>query len=216
MKSDLYDRKWSKFLERVRLFRYVPFVEFILVSGSLATGKVREGSDFDVLVSARRGRIFTTRFLSMLVFELAGWRRKSADHAVGAPDKFCLNHFLTSTRYKLQPPYDKGWEELYSSLVPIMGDEEKMDQFFGVNDWLQVPRRYQRDHRYLGSGQSWIKGALEWLLSGRLGDWAESLVKGVQTRRIERGLEAAMGYKGRIIYDDEELQFHPDRTKWAD
>ncbi|MDZ4231209.1 MAG: hypothetical protein U1C52_00240, partial [Patescibacteria group bacterium] len=64
MKSDLYDRKWSKFLRKVKLFRFVPFVEFVLASGSLATGKVHEGSDFDVMVGVRPGRIFTARFFA--------------------------------------------------------------------------------------------------------------------------------------------------------
>ncbi|MEX2054468.1 MAG: hypothetical protein WD883_02925 [Candidatus Colwellbacteria bacterium] len=213
MKSDLYERKWSKFLKRVRLFRYVPFVDFVLASGSLATGRVRESSDFDVLVGVRQGRIFTTRFFAVLIFELGGYRRRAADHSVGAPDKICLNHFVTHRRYRLNPPYDSSYEELYRSLVPVMGDEEKMGQFFKDNDWLKPPRVYQRGDRYLGKGDSWFKRTLEFILGGSFGSLLERL-KGLQIIKVERGLKGAMGHDGRIAYTDDELQFHPDRSKW--
>jgi len=215
MKSDLYDRKWSKFLRRVRLFKFVPFVEFVLVSGSLATGRVRESSDFDVLVGVRQGRIFTTRFLSVLIFELAGYRRRAADHSVGAPDKICLNHFVTPKRYRLNPPYDDSYEELYRSLAPVMGDEERIRQFFDDNDWLKPPRTYQRDDRYVGEDTSRFKKSMEFVLGGRLGGWLEKRLKTPQVKRIERGLEGALGHDGRIVYTDGELQFHPDRSKWV-
>jgi len=128
MKSELYELKWKKFLKRVRPFRFVPFVEFVLAAGSLATGKVHEGSDFDVMVGVRQGRIFTARFFSVVIFELFGYRRKGTDHKGNVSDKICLNHFITESAYKLRPPYEGTWVELYQSLVPVMGDEEKIKE----------------------------------------------------------------------------------------
>lgn len=215
MRSDLYDRKWSKFLRRVKLFRFVPFVDFVMAAGSLATGKLREESDFDVIVGARKGRIFTVRFFAAAVFQVLGYRRKAIDHSNEAKDKICLNHFVAVDGYRLDPPYDGTLEELYRSLVPIMGDEEKIKEFFKSNDWLEPPRQYKRDERYMGEGRSWVKNVLKALLGGAFGDWLEQRLKNMQMRRIERGLESAMAHKGEIKYSDEELRFHPDRSKWV-
>ena len=214
MKSDLYARKWEKFLKRVRPFRFVPFVEFVLAAGSLATGKVHEGSDFDVMVGVRRGRIFTARFFAVVTFEIFGYRRRGADHKGNVADKICLNHFVTEKGYKLKPPYTGTWMELYQSLVLVMGDEEKIKQFFAANDWMNPRRVYKRDGRYIEGNKSFIKEFLEWALRGRVGDALEGSLKHMQVSRIEEGLDKALGYKGRVFWSDDELEFHPDRSKF--
>ena len=214
MKSDLYSRKWEKFLKRVRPFRFVPFVEFVLASGSLATGKVHEGSDFDVMVGVRPGRIYTARFFAIVIFEIFGYRRRVEDYRGDVSDKICLNHFVTNKRYKLEPPYSGSWEELYRSLAPVMGDEEEMKRFFEANDWLVPKRIYEKDGRYLGNGKSILGRFLERALSGGMGNSLERYLKRIQVSRIERGLDKALGYKGRVFWSDDELEFHPDRSKF--
>src|SRR3989344_7737796 len=72
----LLEKKWKILQRRSRLFRYIPFIDFVLVSGSMAMGDAKENSDFDVIIGARRGRIFTVRFLCWLVFSIFGWRAK--------------------------------------------------------------------------------------------------------------------------------------------
>src|SRR3989344_1192370 len=51
MESNLSEKKWRKFLSRVWLFKFIPFVDFVLASGSLATGNPRteraEQSSYD-------------------------------------------------------------------------------------------------------------------------------------------------------------------------
>ena len=46
----LYDKKWRKFLRRSWLFRFIPFLDFALGAGSMATGAVNANSDFDVIL----------------------------------------------------------------------------------------------------------------------------------------------------------------------
>lgn len=214
MKSELYDLKWKKFLKRVRPFRLVPFVDFVLAAGSLATGKIHEGSDFDVMVGVRQGRIFTSRFFSATTFELFGYRRRGSNHKENASDKICLNHFITEKAYRLRPPYDGTWMELYQSLVPIMGDEDKIKRFFDENDWVDPKRIYKRDVRYIEASTSSIKRFLEHILGGKMGDVLEKTLKRMQVARIEAGLIKALGTKGRVYWSDDELEFHPDRGKF--
>lgn len=213
----LYDKKWMKFLKRTWLFRYIPFVEFVLAAGSLATGNIHEGSDFDVIVGARHGRIFTARFFSVLAFGFFGWRRAKIDHSEAASDKVCLSHFVTEKSYRLSPPYNEYWKDLYKNLIPVYGSPEKVNNFVVANaDWnesmaLRTP--YIDDLRHWYRQSAWKKIVVEKMLSGRFGDWLEARLRTFQIKRIESGLKREAGYKPRIIYSDEELEFHPDTKR---
>ena len=221
----LHDKKWIKFLRRTWIFRLIPFVDFALAAGSMATGNVHPDSDFDVIVGAKYGRIFTVRFFCTLAFGFFGWRRKrmhgsSVNELMGygqrprvdAADKVCLNHFVTDKSYRLSPPHNAYWRNLYQNLVPIFGDHKKIDWFFSANaDWVGE-HNYTDDlrHRRICS---WVKKLREYLLGGRFGDWLEKILRNFQIKRIERTLKKDSGYKPRIIYSDEELEFHPDTRR---
>ena len=71
--NELRERKWKIFEKRVKLFRYVPFVEFVLLAGSMATVTVHAKSDFDVIVGARSGRVYRSGFLSVFILHLSVW-----------------------------------------------------------------------------------------------------------------------------------------------
>lgn len=211
--GELEKRKWRKFLRRVWFFRFVPFVDFVLASGSLATDNLQEKSDFDVIIGVRQGRIFTARFFAVVIFGILGWRRSKLDHKENSSDKICLNHFVTPRSYRLSPPHNDYWNHLYQNLIPVLGNEESMSIFFKANDWTSSPRTYRRDSRYLGKGESLLKKFLEWLLGSRPGGEIEKILKQDQIKRIESGLPRSLGYKPRFIYNDDELEFHPDTSR---
>jgi hypothetical protein len=216
----LEEEKWSKFLKRVRLFRFVPFTDFVMASGSLATKTMRESSDSDVLVGVREGRIFTNRFFAVLIFGLAGYFRHHMHERGIAKDMICLNHFVTPDAYRFSLPHTDYDQAIYAGLVPILGDEEKMVQFFEANDWLEPKRTYQRDARYLGAGGSFPKALREWLLGGGLGNLMEKKLKSIQIRSIKRGLPQPLPAGARFVCNDNELEFHLDSqetiAKWRE
>lgn len=211
----LHDEKWEKFLRRTWPFRFIPFVELALAAGSMAMGNVKAQSDFDVIVGARQGRIFTARFFAVLFLGLLGWRRKKLNHKEEAADKICLNHFVTEKAYRLSGPHDAYWKKLYQSLVPLFGARETISRFFSANnDWMGAPRVFVDDLRRDRSGVAWPRSILEKILSGWIGNRLESFLRKVQVNRIERGLRNdPPGHKPRIIYGDDELEFHPDTKR---
>jgi len=210
----LYDVKWKKFLRRTWVFRHLPFVDFAIAAGSMALGNVHKDSDFDVIIAARRGRIFTVRAFAILYFTFLGWRKKKWEHDAAACDKICLNHFLTEAAYRLSPPYNAYWRALYSQLVPLYGEPTVIENFFEANsDWLDGPRHYGDDLRHKYTKSSDLARFIERLLRGALGDWFEQFQKRIQVRRIEHGLKTEVGYAPRIIYNDQELEFHPDTKR---
>lgn len=211
----LYDKKWEKFLRRTWLFRLIPFVSFAFAAGSMAMGNVREASDFDVIVGVRSGRIFTARFFCVAFFELFGWRRRKEHFSEGdTRDKVCLNHFVAPKAFRLSPPHNLYWKELYKNLVPIFGEEKEIQSFWKANeDWMGELLIFQDDLRYLHRNSGWIKNFGEWILSGRVGDRLERFLRHWQIMKIEKGSGWKNGYKPRVIYNDEELEFHPDTKR---
>lgn len=198
------------------MFRWVPFVDFVLGAGSMATGDVAHDSDFDVIVGARVGRIFTVRFLSALFLGIVGARRKRLSHEDAAANKICLNHFVTRSAYMLRPPYDASWKKLYTNLVPILGEPKTINAFFAANaDWMGERRELAADLRHRHTTPNICGRTLAALLRGKAGDCVERLLRRAQIWRIERSLaHDTPGYKPRIIYTDNELEFHPDTRKF--
>jgi hypothetical protein len=197
--------KWKKFLRIKPLFSLVPFVDLVLVSGSLALGKAHEDSDFDVIVGCRKGRIFTTRFFSHLVFGLRGVRRKGSHTKNQAKDKICLSHFVVPSGYLLAPPHNPYWKEMYRSLVPVFGKEDSVRKFFSANQW-SGKKEVVFDHRWQAKKFNLTGRGIEFFLQGSAGDFFESLVKKMQVKKIEKNIEKSDN--DRVIYNDDVIEFH--------
>lgn len=212
--QDLFSQKWQKFLSRIWPFKFIPFIDFVMAAGSLATGQIHENSDFDVIIGVKKGRIFSARFFCVLFFGILGWRRGKDGIAKAASDKFCFNHFVAPAAYRLSSPHNDYWRGLYFSLAPVYGEKILIQKFFDDNsDWMGEKKVYVEDKRYIYRKRGFIKLVLEGWLSGKLGDRLENKLKDMQTRRIKEGLESEMGYMPRIIFNDNELEFHPDTRR---
>jgi len=206
--NELWERKWKIFEERVRLFRHVPFVEFVLLAGSMATGKVHEKSDFDVIIGVREGRVFSAWFFSAFLFQLLGWREHPGKNAT---NRFGMPHFAAPRGYTLTPPYDAYWNNLYSKLIPAFGDETRMAEFFSANDWIRPIRVYTRYEKYIGSVSSWCKKVIEFLLGGRIGNLLEGVLKKWLVKKIKNPKK--LGYKPRVFWDDTKIELYRDTQR---
>ncbi|MCL4437506.1 hypothetical protein M1513_00510 [Patescibacteria group bacterium] len=212
----LWDIKWRKFLREARIFKYLPFIDFVFASGSMVLGNINESSDFDVLVGCRRNRIFTVRFFTIVALGLLGIRRPRAiRNKSDAKNKICLNHFVTPSSYRLSPPYQIYWSELYENLVPLFGAPEIIEKFFIANNWLNPPRHYFDDVRLAKDGSP-IKNIIERLLSGKFGDFIEKILALIQITKITAGLtKHPLSKESRFKYQKDELELHPDTAKFS-
>ncbi|NCN53120.1 hypothetical protein GW950_01500 [Candidatus Wolfebacteria bacterium] len=219
MSNNLYEKKWNILLKRSWPFKFIPFIDFVFVAGSMAMGGVKDDSDFDVIIGARWGRIFLVRFLCYLTFNLLGLRAKHIDNAPEEEykNKFCFNHFITVNSYKLSPPYNNYWKNLYKSLVPIFGKPEEIQKFYDANaQWMGERRIYKEDKRHLYKEKTTAQKFREQILSGVFGEMAENFTKKIQLERIKKNLKKTGKYKPRIIYNDDELEFHPHTKRIED
>lgn len=206
------DEKWKKFLQLRKFFAYIPFVEFVYAAGSMAMGNVGAHSDFDVLIGAKKGRIFSTRFFCIILFGALRRRRKKFSHHEDASNTICLNHFVTKLAYRLSPPYNLYWRQLYKSFIPLYGSGSAIKAFAISNEWAAMCSYHDRRWYYK---EHWTKKFFEAMLGGWLGDFIERVFKVAQEWKIAKNFHerGEIGHAPRIRHDDTELEFHPDTRR---
>ncbi len=220
------EKKWNKMMKAIPWLRLIPYIRLVFASGSLALRNTTEQSDLDVLVVVKSGRIWTSRFLAVVLLGLLGLRRRRGQKV--APDKICMNHFITDKSLYI-PRKSIYTAQLYARLVPIFGEEKLVDRFCEANSWIKeyIPKfsifpglasARPRAGNFQFSMKSqipnskfpnFIKKTGEKILDTRFGDWLEAFLRKYQLRRINNyHLTHKPG--GRVKADDESLEFHPD------
>lgn len=219
-------QKWKKFLKIAKWFQVVPYLRATLASGSLAVNNTDRESDFDVLIVAKSGRLYTCRLLLSLVASVFGARRTRYERS--APDKFCFNHYITDRDFPAthgNPNSEHGnmhikHESLfnaqtYANLKPVLADEGIFRRFYTENIWLNkyvynfkpaeefVLRKVNPNPILVGMGKLG-----EFILNSPIGDTLEDWAKRYQQKRI-RNNPATYESGGRVVFNDNELEFHP-------
>ncbi|TRZ78079.1 nucleotidyltransferase domain-containing protein [bacterium] len=221
-------KKWDIVRKFIKFFRCIPFAQEIFVSGSLARGNTVEGSDIDLLIITKHGKIWTARMFIYLITFVACRHR----HGSKIKDRFCLNHFISDKdlEIKHQSLYNA---ETYLHLVPLLQNKDVINNFRQANQWVKkyfpysdgvvsddaisceykgTVRSQLSDHSYTawhsGTQRAGIKKILEFILGGFLGNVFEWVVRKIQTMKQSSSRKNDVG--GRIILSDSELEFHPD------
>ena len=216
MQQKIAEQKWKKARRYISWAQAVPFVEGIFASGSLALGFMEPSSDLDVLVVAKPGRIWLACLWLSFWLELIGKRRRGRDRV--APDKICLNHYISNDALTLR------WHSLYNAqtylhLVPLLvRDDELINRFQRENSWML---NYVNSWPDLGGWQrrairqgSWLAKVCEAVLEFTgLAVLLEKFARALQKSRIARGSKNK-GI-GRITINDQELEFHPHSPEYA-
>jgi len=207
-------RKTIKIAERLVI---IPFIRLIFISGSLALENIKKDGDLDLLVIAKFGRIWTVRFLMVLLTSLLGVRRKKNSKNVS--NKICLNHFITD-RSLFIPLKSIYTAQLYAHLKPLLiSDIKLLDKFIEDNYWIgkyiygwdKVKFRIKKSEIKIRQGKIsyFIREILEKILNGKIGDWLERVLMIFQENRIRKN---PLTYKsgGRVVVNNYCLEFHPD------
>ena len=203
--------KWRIARRAVWWLRFAPYLWAVFASGSLAMKNTDELSDLDVLVVVKYGRIWLARLLITAMLSILHVRRRGRDKI--APDKICLNHYITDR--SLYIPHKSIYNaQTYSNLVPLyIADVELIEKFKTANTWVldYIYRWGQLDSAILQNHQgppSVVVKICEIILDTKLGDWLENLARKYQSRRIADN-PATHQTGGRVIFTNEQLEFHP-------
>ena len=204
----LLDTKWAILTNLSQWFHWIPFVEFVCVSGSMSFSNVHDRSDFDVVTGVHKGRMFTTRYLLIALFSLLRARRVD-DLGESNANKVCFNHFVTVDTYEKEP-HNHYRHELYRNMIPIWAEEAAYRAFVEANRWSGIlPESLLDMHRVHTQKNKWVR-CIERVLSGKFGDYIEQYIaKPIAMKRLSAYI-ARKGEGDRVIVSDEELEFHFD------
>ncbi|MAF81041.1 hypothetical protein CL628_03435 [bacterium] len=205
--------KW-KVTQRVAAWlKLVPFVRMIAMSGSLSVGNTGPHSDLDLFVVVQRGRIWLARLLMLLTTQLLGRRRKHWNDE--APDKVCLNHYVTSDALTISSEIRNVYTAmLYHHLIPLYGFATYV-QFQQANaNWVKGQLMYVEapflpsiHSTPVGRLRRQAKRGLEQLLSEPMFEWLERAAETVQRAAIRK--HTKQNQPGRVALSATELAFHP-------
>lgn len=221
-RSDLYElriernkisaRKWKKFLWMVKFLALAPYLRGVFASGSMAIDNTTEESDFDVLIIIRSGRLYTGRFFLWAISSILGIRRKKNQKI--APNKLCFNHYITDDNLYIN--HESIFNaQTYINLKPVMIGPETANQFYTENLWLNnyaynfhPQSNFVRMSVQAPSTFLILAKTLEFIFDFSFGDTLEGILKYGQQKRIMRD-PVILESGGRIIFSDQELEFHP-------
>lgn len=206
--------KWHIMCRLSGYLAAVPFVRALAASGSFALDHTKPSSDLDVFVVARAGRIWTARLLLLLMTQLLGRRRKYWN--VQAPDKVCLNHYVTDDHLALPAIMANLYTAVqYTLHTPIFG-VHVLQHFRQANaGWMHryvmAPDLPHVHHRYTAKPSATLlfgKRAVEGILQEPVGNVVERVAETWQRAVIERHKSSV--HSGRVAVSRGELAFHPD------
>lgn len=89
-------KKWQQVERAIQWFRYIPWIDSIWVTGSLAIGNVKKTDDVDFLIITQPHRLWLTRAVVVLIGALTQklrWRTALQDQV---QDRWCCNLWLES------------------------------------------------------------------------------------------------------------------------
>lgn len=204
--------KWKKFLRMVKPLALAPYLRGVFASGSMAINNTTEESDFDVLIIVRSGRLYTCRFFLWAISSLLRIRRKKNQSI--APDKLCFNHYITDDNLHIN--HESIFNaQTYINLKPVMIKSELVDQFYLENIWLNnYAYHFRPQKNFVGRSVKpssvfmIFAETLEFILDLSPGETLERVLKYVQQKKIKSD-PVIYESGGRIIFSDQELEFHP-------
>lgn len=198
------------------VFKATPFLLGAFVSGSVAGGRARGESDIDILVIAKKGRIWTVRFFLTLWTTFLGIRRKGGNIA----NRLCFNHYITETSLKI--PFEGLYNaHTYIHLIPLVNRGGEFETFFQKNKWIKtyffnaLLMRKEEEYVYKFPHPRVLEKLVEiertveeFFLYSFLGEIFETIARKFQLYFIMKNpLTKKMG--GRVTTNEFQLEFHP-------
>lgn len=200
---------WQK-VQRCRwLLANVPFLREVFVTNTLSYDNVKPGSDIDLLIIGRSGRLWTCR--AILLLWLNGLRlrvRGINKHGKFSPELWLGDNALDLKRIALNNDYYLSF--WLADVVQIWpGGEPK--GLWQANLWLKehlpIAWRSPRVKEWPMGRSSLGCRLIERALSGRWGDWLEQKLKLTQQKIIQRSL-ARLGVNPSVMVEDNIIKLH--------
>ena len=193
-----------------QLYRVIPGVKLIGVSGSLAMMGSGKQDDIDLFVITEKNRIWLSRLLLILLTTITGFRRKRREKLLSAAGKICINLILENDNLAQNKKNIYLAHEVLQMRV-LWQREEVYSKFLHDNEWV---------FKYLPNWKSGIKQIQNFPRGSGLAkfksqkynskvknngfvDWLEELAKKIQLKIMENP-------SGQERIENGALYFHPE------
>jgi len=214
-KSKIEKKLHSKILKFGKIFRIIPFVRLVAVCNNVSFFRVKENSDIDIFIVAKKGRLFIVRTLVTFLLHVFGVRR----YGKKINARFCLSFFVDESvvdfssiavendiylaywinRLKLIVDYSNFYEKTFlpsNSWIlkfwdnSFLADENRF--YFFINDNI-----FYKSFRFL----------ISFFLLSYWGNFIESLLRKWQLKRAGVKLNK-LGKNSSIVLSANMLKFH--------
>jgi hypothetical protein len=127
--NDLAEKKISKAYRIANFINRFPFVETVLVSGSLSKNYAEEGSDIDFFIITKPNKVWISRSILHLFKKLTFLVERQHD--------FCMNYFIDMDHLRLEEQNIYTAIEL-STLKPYRKGDPILKKLLKNNNWIAV------------------------------------------------------------------------------
>ncbi|OQA51885.1 MAG: hypothetical protein BWY43_00773 [candidate division WS2 bacterium ADurb.Bin280] len=216
----------KKLIFRIRFgafaLRFVPFLRFAGLNGSVARGEANDQSDIDFLIITKRGRVYTARFFATLLIQMIGLRR----HGKAVAGRICLNCYLSESSLNIKPDSLQSVKKVATSnifLISLIESDKFYKKFMQENLWMKelvkkIPEKkslamsdycQNLSERINRSKPSRPFGLFEPILSGAIGNFVENKLMAYQVSRIKRGKKVG----DETLSTKDQIKLHPKKAK---
>lgn len=180
IKGNLRARSLLQTARGISRFLYqIPYVRAIGISGSLSKNFAAEDADIDYFIITSSNRLWVARTLMHFV--------KKLNYLLGRQHWYCMNYYIDIEALEIEEKNIYTAIELIT-LLPVQG-AETLRGFYRRNEWATEFYPNYKEKIYpedAFSGNNLLKRALEYLLSGRIGDWLDNYFMRVTSDRWKR------------------------------
>lgn len=121
----------------IRLLSFFPQIRLVGLSGSISMMNAKEDDDIDLFIITAKNRLFTGRFVALVLAQLLGLRRHRQLAKLDTVNKICLNLFFDESNLKV-PKFKQtefvGHEVL--QMKPIINKDQTYEKFLNANEWV--------------------------------------------------------------------------------
>ena len=184
----------------VKILRYIPGISMISVCNSLSYNRAHEGSDIDLFIIAKNGRIWTARFFTLLFLEFIGARPLVCASFFLAEDSLCIEPYKIS----VNDPYLEFWIRM---IKPLYNETQVYERFISANSWAFSETLFAR---YIPNYKRRVKPVFLKLFLSLFTTWIpETFYKRLQMALLFPIIKRlALCFDSRVVISDRIIKMH--------
>ena len=142
-----------RFRAYLKLISLFPQIKLVGLSGSISMMNAKENDDIDLFIITAKNRLFTGRFIAMVLAQLTGLRRRRQLAKLDTvSNKVCLNLFFDETKLNI-PKFKKNYYIAHEiiQMKPLINKNNVYELFLYSNRWVcdifpnSRPQRHPHD-----------------------------------------------------------------------